>query len=148
MVKIRKAGINDEDKVMDLYMQLGNRQSTPGEDSERQEKIRPIFRELVTDDDKGTIIIADRENDIIGMISLSYATSMGSYGIYSCIHGLIVNEKARGERVGSKLLETAIATSESKGCFYIELGGPSEEGYLLYSHYGFKDIGKHLRKHL
>ena len=102
-------------------MQLGNRQSTPEEKLERLEKISPVFKELVTDEDKGTIIIAENDQDIIGMIALSYPTSMRSYGIYSCVEALIVSEKARGEGVGSKLLEAAIATSESKGCFNIAL---------------------------
>jgi len=145
MVKIRTAGIKDEDKVIALYMQLAFRQLPVSERLEKRESVRPAFREIFSNEDQGTILVAELGNDAVGIIILSYPRSVRSY---ACIEAFVVSEKARGEGVGGKLLEAAISESQSRGCFDIEVNNPSEQGYPLYLRYGLEDTGKHLRKYL
>ncbi|UCH43273.1 MAG: GNAT family N-acetyltransferase, partial [Dehalococcoidales bacterium] len=94
---------------------------------------------------KGTVLVAEDDGSLIGLITLSYPTAIHHGGIYSCIEEFITSPKARGKGVGSQLLEAAIAEANSKGCHEIQVNNPSEAGYPVYLRHEFKDIGKHLR---
>ncbi len=143
MIKVRQATIEDEARVFDLLGQFSSSE-TPGESSTRRQKGAPTFREIVQNNEKGTVLVAEQDGDAVGVLTLSYPTAIRCAGIYTCIEELIVSERARGKGVGGQLLEAAIAEATAKGCAEIQVNRPSEMGYPVYLEHGWADLGKHL----
>lgn len=106
------------------------------------------FRELVTSDDKGAVIVAEEDGRLIGIITLSYPIALRCAGKYTCIEEFIVNETVRGRGVGTQLLQAALEEAKKRGCFEIQVNAPTEMGYPLYIKEDIKDAGKHLKKRL
>jgi len=145
MINIRQATMGDEARVFDLLRQL----LTPvAEHTFDWTTAAVLFREIVNNNDKGTIILAEQDGEAVGLITQSYPVAIRCRGIYSCIEEFIVSEKVRGKGVGTRLLEASITEATDKGCDEIQVNGPSELGYPVYINQGFKDIGKHLKMRL
>ncbi len=145
MISIRQATIEDEARVFDLLRLL---LTPPAEHTFDWPTATVLFREIVNNNEKGTILLAEQDGDAAGLITLSYPVAIRCRGIYSCIEEFIVSEQVRGKGVGSQLLEAAIAEAAGKGCEEIQVNGPSELGYPVYINQGFQDIGKHLKMKL
>lgn len=149
MIRIRQATIKDEAGVFDLLRQLMFPSGEiPGDRTFNWQTGKAIFREMVKNDEKGTVIVAEENDDLVGLVTLSYPVAIRCGGRYTCIEEFIVNEKARGKGVGGQLLEAAITEATSKGCDEIQVNRPSELGYPVYIGHGWKDLGKHLNRKL
>ena len=144
MIKIRKATLEDADQVIELFKQFPSSESPDS----WQENAAPAYREVVKNDEMGTVLVAEEEGDVIGVLTLSYPVAIRCAGVYTCIEEFIVSERARGKGVGGQLIEAAIAEAASRGCYEIQVNNPSELGYPVYLEHGFKDIGKHLKARL
>ena len=143
MIEIRKATIEDEVGVFDLLRQLLS-SVPPSESAVNSPSGTDTFGEIVNKDEKGTIFVAEEDDKMIGLITLSYPTAIRCGGKYSCIEEFIVSEQARGKGVGGKLLEVAIAEATARCCYEIQVNRPSELGYPVYLQHGWEDLGKHL----
>ena len=143
MIRIRKATIEDEAGVFDLLSQF-QENPTPSESAFSWQRGAGTFREIIKNDEKGTVFVAEEDGDLLGVITLSYPTAIRCGGIYSCIEEFMVSQKARGKGVGGQLLEAAVAEVTAKGCYEIQVNRPSELGYPVYLQHGWKDLGKHL----
>lgn len=144
MIRIRQATIEDETRVFDLLKQLPSRQRAR-ESSLHQQSSLITFRDIVKNNEKGTVLVAEEGDDMIGVITLSYPVAIRCAGRYTCLEEFIVSERARGKGVGGQLLEAAITEATAKGCHEVQVNNPSELGYPLYIRYGLKDNGKHLK---
>ncbi len=144
MIKIRKATIKDEAKVFSLFRQFP---SSERPDNWQQFAAR-TFREVVKNEERGTILVAEQYGDVVGVLTLSYPVAIHCTGIYTCIEEFIVSNEMRGKGVGGQLLEAAIAEATAKGCYEIQINNPSELGYPVYLQHGLKDIGKHMKMKL
>jgi len=144
MVTIREATISDQAEVFDLLRQL----MTPAtaESPVNQPGTVETFLKVV-EEEQGTILLADEDGKILGMVTLSYPVAIRCGGFYSCIEEFIVTEQARGKGVGGKLLEAAIKKAAEKGSHELQVNRPSEVGYPVYLRHGWKDLGKHLSLH-
>jgi GNAT superfamily N-acetyltransferase len=141
MVNIREATINDQEEVFDLLRQL---MTSANMDSPiNQPSAIDTFRQVI-EEGKGTVLVAEEDGKMLGLLTLSYPVAIRCGGIYSCIEEFIVTEKARGKGVGGKLLEAAISKATEKGCYELQVNRPSELGYPVYMRHGWKDLGKHL----
>ena len=147
MITIRKATVEDEAGVFSLLRQFSSGE-TSGETTDRWQGGTATFREIVNDEDKGTILVADEDGELVGVVTLSYPTAIRCRGIYTCIEEFIVSASTRGKGVGGRLLETAVAEATSKGCDEIQVNRPSELGYPVYLQHGWEDLGKHLNMKL
>ena len=141
MVNIREATINDQAEVFDLLRQLMT--SANLESPINQPSAAETFRQVI-EEEKGTVLLAEEDGRILGLVTLSYPVAIRCGGIYSCIEEFIVTEQARGKGVGSKLLEAAIDKATEKGSYELQVNRPSELGYPVYLRQGWKDLGKHL----
>ena len=143
MIRIRKATIEDEAKTIDLIRLF------PSSVINVDWQIAAMtFREIVKNDETGTILVAEQDGEVVGVITLSYPVAIRCGGIYACIEEFIVSEQVRGGGVGGQLLEAAIAEATSKGCYEIQVDEPSELGYPVYLRHGLIDTGKHLNMKL
>ena len=144
MLNIRQATIEDEASVFTLFKQLPSRQKA-SQNPLHQPSGVITFRDMVKNEDKGTILLAEQDGDILGVITLSYPVAIRCSGIYTCIEEFIVSEQARGKGVGGQLLKAAITEATTRGCHELQVNNPSELGYPLYIQHGLKDDGKHLK---
>jgi len=147
MITIRKVTIEDEAGVFSLLRQFSSSEPS-SERTDRWQGGTATFREIVNDEDKGTILVAEEDGDLVGVITLSYPTAIRCRGIYTCIEEFIVSNKMRGKGVGGQLLEAAVTEATSKGCDEIQVNRPSELGYPVYLQHGWEDLGKHLNMKL
>ena len=149
MIRIRQATIEDEAGVLDLLRQLlFPSGEIPSESTFDWQIGAATFREMVKNDEKGTVLVAEEDDDLVGLLTLSYPVAMRCGGRYTCIEEFIVSERTRGKGVGGRLLEAAITEATSKGCGEIQVNRPSEMGYPVYLQHGWEDLGKHLNMKL
>ena len=144
MIKVRQATLTDEARILNLFRQFPSNQ---GPDAWVQ-SAAPMFREVVQNEELGTVFVADEDGAILGVITLSYPVAIRCAGIYSLIEEFIVGDGARGKGVGGKLLEAAVAEATRRKCYEIQVNRPSELGYPVYLEHGFADLGKHLNMRL
>ena len=148
MAQVRKADIKDEAGVMGLMKVLFSTDEIPDDGTRDWPKVAAQFREIVKNEELGTILLAEEDGSLIGTLTLSYPAAIRCGGIYTCIEEFVVSEEARGKGVGGQLLEAAIAEATSRSCYEIQVNRPSEMGYPVYLRHGFKDLGKHLKTKL
>jgi GNAT superfamily N-acetyltransferase len=142
-MEIRPATLGDESQIIDLLKQF-----PPEEISLDWKDAAWTFRQVIKNPDLGSILVAEENGEILGVISISYPTAIRCGGIYSCIEEFIVSEKARGKGIGGQLVEAIIAAATARGCYEIQINNPSPLGYPVYLRHGLKDIGRHLKMKL
>ncbi|MFQ5381647.1 MAG: GNAT family N-acetyltransferase [Dehalococcoidia bacterium] len=141
MVEVREATAADQEDVLGLLRQLMS--AATEESAINQPSGIEVFRELL-DGRAGSVLVAEEDGVILGLITLSYPVAIRCGGPYSCIEEFIVSERARGKGVGGRLLEAAIAKAAERGCFELQVNRPSDLGYPVYIEHGWEDLGKHL----
>lgn len=139
-MQIRKAQLDDRAQVIDLLKQFPAEEVTV----DWEEGAR-TFRQVVTNHELGTVLVAEEGGGILGLITLSYPTAIRCGGLYAAIEEFIVAEHGRGKGVGGKLLEAALAEAKSRGCYELQVNRPSPLGYPLYLRYGLEDLGRHMK---
>jgi GNAT superfamily N-acetyltransferase len=138
---IRKAVAADQSQFIDLLKQFPDGLSTVD-----WGPMGNAFQRVLKDPELGSMLVADEDGILLGVITLSYPMAVRFAGIYTCVEEFIVSEKARGKGVGGKLLEAALAEARAKGCYEIQVNDPSKFGYPVYLRHGFKDTGKHVKQ--
>lgn len=142
-MQIRRATAKDEDEVISLIQLFPSEEITVD-----WEDARRTYQQVVKNPNLGTILLAEENDEVVGVITLSYPTAIRCGGLYTCIEEFVVAERMRGQGVGSRLLQEAIAEATSKSCYEIQVNNPSQLGYPLYLRYGLKHIGRHLKTEL
>jgi N-acetylglutamate synthase-like GNAT family acetyltransferase len=143
MINIRKATSKDEAGVFGLLQQFPSRQKPGAKPINTPENIR-TFHEVIKDESKGTVFVAEEDGVLAGLVTLSYPMAIRCGGKYTCIEEFIVNGQMRGKGVGTKLLQAAINEAKQKDCFEMQVNAPSVLGYPVYVRQNIKDNGKHL----
>ncbi len=142
-MKIRKAGPKDENHVIGLINKF------PSQEIEIDMGVAlQAYRQIMSSPELGSVFVAEEQEDIFGVITLSFPFAMRCGGEYSCIEEFIVDERSRGKGVGGKLLKAAMSDAASRGCHEIQVNNPSDVGYPVYLRYGWKDLGRHLKMRL
>jgi len=87
----------------------------------------------------GHILVARRNEQIIGMVNLLYTVSTALGAKVALLEDMVVKPEARGFGVGSKLLKSAIDHARSQGCKRITLLTDHDNGHaqLFYQKHGF-----------
>lgn len=142
-MKIRKAGPKDEAHVIGLINKFPAREIEIDMDAALQ-----AYRKIISSPELGSVFVAEENDDILGVITLSFPFAMRCGGGYSCIEEFIVDERSRGKGVGGKLLKAGISEAVSRECHEIQVNNPSDVGFPVYLRYGWKDLGKHLKMRL
>lgn len=138
MINVRKAILKDEVAVVQLLQQLLS-------NVEMLEHSRDNFRRMISDENLGAMFVAERNGQVLGLITLSYPWAIRCSGIYSCIEEFIVSKDSRGQGIGGKLIKAVIEEALQRNCHEIQVNNPTEIGYPIYLENGFKDVGKHLK---
>ena len=137
----------DEDDVIRCVELLSELQSTTG--SKQGPAIQAVFTELLTKK-RGQVVVAEKENLILGMVSVSYNVAMRYGGEYCQLEELIVTPAARGLKLGGMLVQKVVDNALARGCGEIGLYlvATTEHNRAFYQKFGFESVGTEMRQSL
>jgi GNAT superfamily N-acetyltransferase len=146
---VREAGDGDvaavAGAVESLLLELGGRRP------ERHE-VETEVRALLGDPAGGSVLIAEADGEIVGVLSASWQRAIHVPGIYATIQDLWVDEAWRSRGVGAELVEAIASQARARGVSRIEVGLPRETFAAIastesfYERNGFEHLGPRMRR--
>ena len=76
---------------------------------------------IMENPDVGRILVAAANGKVVGMVSVLYTVSTALGSRVALLEDMVVSSDARGLRIGSELLEYAVASASAAGCSRITL---------------------------
>ena len=117
---IRKWNVNDIDQIMDLLTQM---KETLDEDQEiYTEKVNVHFAKMEEQKDTYENYVLEKDNKVIGYMSLLFYRSLFHKAGTAQVNELIVDKTFRNKGYGKELLEYGIKRAIEKGMDEIEIG--------------------------
>jgi len=100
---------------------------------------RKALLKIITQPEVGDILIIQKENEIVGMVSLLYTISTALGGRVALLEDMVVSPSARSQGIGTKLIDFAIQIAKEQGCKRITLltDGDNTQAHKFYEKYGF-----------
>ncbi|MGH2913304.1 MAG: GNAT family N-acetyltransferase [Solirubrobacteraceae bacterium] len=146
---IREAALEDVAAVAcavaDLLVELG---AKPAPLPELEEAVRAV----VEDPELGTVLVADADGELAGLLGVSWQHSIRIPGRYGTIQELWVHPAWRGRTVGGDLIVALFRRARDREVYRLEVGLPSENFPHLaateafYLNNGFTTIGLRMRR--
>jgi GNAT superfamily N-acetyltransferase len=133
--------------VGELLVELG---STPPAAS----AMRDVARALLGDPEAGSVLVAEADGELVGVLVASWQMAMHVPGIYALIEDLWVRPAWRGRAVGAALIEAIAELARGRGVERVEVGLPRERfaGFQaterFYLDNGFASLGPRMRRAL
>jgi len=139
--KIRKAVIKDAEQIVFLLEELGY----PNTLALVQSKLANLSKS-----NKDTVIIAEKDNKVIGIGHLHIAELFHQPGQLGRVMALVVKSDYRGHGVGEKLMESLETIARNSGCVKIEVtSGIHRNGaHAFYKNLGYTEKPKRFIKQL
>jgi ribosomal protein S18 acetylase RimI-like enzyme len=133
---IRESTENDIPSILNLLYEL--ERPRPLDENEIK-----IFKNKIQDyfsDSHKTILVAEKEKEIVGIVSIIYLQRLNRAKLEMYIPELIVTEKFRYSGVGKKMIQHCIDIVKKKDCYRIRLesGNQRKESHKFYKSIGFK----------
>lgn len=146
-VSIRDALASDENSCVELLGMLS--QATGTREVEPAPGTREAFNSLL-DQERGQIIVAEEDGQLLGMATVSYNLAIRYGGEYCQLEELIVNPAARGKNVGALLVEQTVVNAKARGCaeYGLYLINTTEHNRPFYEKFGFEAVGTEMRQPL
>ncbi|HEX6602895.1 MAG TPA: GNAT family N-acetyltransferase [Solirubrobacterales bacterium] len=146
---VREAGAADVEGVAvaveSLLAELG------GRCPERSE-LEAEVRALLEDPEGGSVLIAEADGSIVGVLSASWQRAIHVPGVYATIQDLWVDEGWRSRGVGAELVEAIASQARARGVGRLEVGLPRETFAAIastesfYRRNGFEPLGPRMRR--
>jgi GNAT superfamily N-acetyltransferase len=146
---VREAGADDVEAVAgaveSLLLELGGRRP------ERHE-LEAEVRALLDDPAGGSVLIAEADGSIVGVVSTSWQRAIHVPGVYATIQDLWVDEAWRSRGVGAELVEAVASQARARGVGRLEVGLPRETFAAIastesfYMRNGFEHLGPRMRR--
>ena len=118
MELIEPATAGDIPELAALLALLFTQEADFRPDREKQER---GLRLIIESPQVGVIFAAREGGEIVGMVSLLFTVSTAEGGRACWLEDMVVHPDRRGNGLGSRLLQTAIAYARSNGCARITL---------------------------
>ena len=133
---IREATDKDIPIILDLLYEL--ERPKPLDDNEIK-----IFKNKIQDyfsDPQKSIIVAEQESLIVGLISLIFLKRLNRAKLEMYIPELVVTETKRSSGIGKKLMEFCFSLAKKKNCHRIRLesGNMRKKSHDFYKNLGFE----------
>ena len=146
---VREAGSADVEPVADavesLLVELG------GRCPERAE-LESEVRALLDEPEGGSVLIAEADGEVVGVLSASWQRAIHVPGVYATIQDLWVDEAWRSRGVGAELVEAIASQARGRGVSRLEVGLPRETFAAIastesfYRRNGFEQLGPRMRR--
>ncbi|MCX7627817.1 MAG: GNAT family N-acetyltransferase [Methylophilaceae bacterium] len=139
MFKIRTATSTDIPAMSALLDGLFSIEQDFQPNGEKQMK---ALKMLLLQPDRACLLVAcDHDGDVIGMVSAQLVISTAEGGPSAWIEDMVVRKEYRGQGIGRKLLEQALAWASKKGAtraqLLVDLDNEPALGY--YRHLGWQE---------
>ncbi|MEK7173788.1 MAG: GNAT family N-acetyltransferase [Patescibacteria group bacterium] len=92
---------------------------------------------VVMEDDHSQVFVAKKDGEIVGMSTLAWYRKFA--GDKWFIEDVVVDERMRGQGIGSLLNESMLKEAQESGADFIDVDTRSPEAYKFYLKLGFKD---------
>jgi GNAT superfamily N-acetyltransferase len=118
------------------------------------EELEAAARELIGDPDLGTLLVAEAEGELVGVLAASWQHAVHVPGRYGTIQDLWVRSDWRGRAIGRRLLEAYAELARVQGAQRLEVGLPRETFARIeateafYRANGFEHLGPRMRRKL
>jgi GNAT superfamily N-acetyltransferase len=146
---IREAALADVEDVAtaveSLLLELGGRRP------ERPE-LETEARALLEDPAGGSVLIAEADGRVVGLLSASWQRAIHVPGVYATIQDLWVDGAWRSRGVGAELVEAIASQARARGVSRLEVGLPRETFAAIastqsfYERNGFEHLGPRMRR--
>ena len=143
-IKIRLAITEDEQQCSELLDVLAEATSDQNNIFDSN-----TFNQVISNE-RGSLVIAEEEGQILGMASVSFNLALRYNGEYCQLEELVVHQEARGKNVGGLLIEETLRLAKNRGCkeFGLYLLESTKHNQSFYEKYGFVLIGQGMRQSL
>ena len=115
---VRPATEGDLDAMVELLRQLFSIEADFRPDARRK---RQGLRLLLRDPDRCVLLVAERAGRVIGMVTVQLVVSTAEGATSGLLEDMVVEERARGDGVGARLLQAAEAWAFDRGATRIQL---------------------------
>lgn len=134
---IRQAELNDVPSLKTLFVQLGYQT--------QEEKLKRHLTEL---DSNMTVLVAESEGNVRGVIVVNVITPIHENGLWALISALVIDESARGAGLGQQLLMAAEHIAVEQSCSQIELSSSVKRvrAHKFYEDNGYQEVRKRFIK--
>jgi GNAT superfamily N-acetyltransferase len=146
---VREAGADDVEAVASaveaLLLELGGRRP---ERSDLETEVRAHL----DDPDGASVLIAEADGNVVGVLSASWQRAIHVPGAYATIQDLWVDEAWRSRGVGAELVEAIASQARTRGVSRLEVGLPRETFAAIastesfYRRNGFEHLGPRMRR--
>ena len=146
---VREAGAGDVERVATaveaLLVELGGR-------CPERAALETEVRALLDDPAGGSVLIAEADGDVVGLLSASWQRAIHVPGVYATIQDLWVDEAWRSRGVGAELVEAIASQARTRGVSRLEVGLPRETFAAIastesfYKRVGFEHLGPRMRR--
>lgn len=136
-MNIRLLTANDLSSVNRLILQLAG--ATGYDFSIRPDQVEMIFERMTQHPDLYLNLVAEQAGDVVGLISVVCYQTWFHPGGTALINELIVDELARNQGIGKRLIDAAIELAQKRGMDEIEVGteGDNLGAQRFYQRCGF-----------
>jgi GNAT superfamily N-acetyltransferase len=146
---VREAEADDVEAVAmaveALLLELGGRRP---ERSDLEAEVRTHL----DDPDGASVLIAEADGKVVGVLSASWQRAIHVPGAYATIQDLWVDEAWRSRGVGAELVEAIASQARGRGVSRLEVGLPRETFAAIastesfYRRNGFEHLGPRMRR--
>ena len=133
---IREATIEDIPELCKLLDYLFEQEEEFKPDNNLQ---RAGLQKLLNNNEKGTILVLEQNDEMIGMVNLLFTVSTALGSTVALLEDMIVIPSERRKGYGSKLLKSAIEFANKKKCKRITLltDSTNTKAQEFYDRHGF-----------
>ena len=143
-VTLRLAEATDQSRCLELLKIL------VGVDDTRHEVFDTKTFDALIANQRGSVILAEEDANILGMAAISFNLALRYNGEYCQLEELVVDPNARGKNVGGLLVEESVRLARARGCkeFGLYLLESTKHNEPFYAKYGFNTVGSEMRQSL
>jgi ribosomal protein S18 acetylase RimI-like enzyme len=129
---VREAERGDFHKIYPLFKQLW-----PNDKLDEQ-ALRTVFLSAVSSE-TDVLLCAERDGDAVGFCAYAVMRNLWQPGRIAYVYAMVVDEKARGNGVGTTLMETVLEDARRRGIVRVELDSAfhREQAHRFYEKLGF-----------
>ncbi|MBF2753691.1 MAG: GNAT family N-acetyltransferase [Gammaproteobacteria bacterium AqS3] len=143
-VTIRYAQPEDQQRCSELLGVLAEHTGGPFESFDSE-----AFEYLLTNE-RGCLIVAEEDGNILGLASISFNFALRYNGEYCTLEELVLDQDARGKNVGGRLVEETIRLAKERGCkeYGLYILESTLQNQTFYEKFGFAKVGIDMRQKL
>ncbi|MDK9694453.1 MAG: GNAT family N-acetyltransferase [Sulfurimonas sp.] len=136
MITYRVACAQDVKELCRLLNELFTQEVEFTPDEASQER---ALAKIISDESIGEIFVASRDGEIVATVNILYTLSTALGAKAAILEDMIVDERYRGQDIGSSLMDFALKCIKAKGCMRVTLLSDDDnfKAHKFYEKQGF-----------